>query len=143
MKGDEAMTVKNINALELFAEWAARDPELAAGVRAGVNKLELARVLRQLREAAGMSQVALAAASRTTQSAIARIESGKTLPKIDVVARIVSALGGTWHSHFRLANGVTVVLDMDAPAPHESLPKRVEKAAPPRAARAASSRAGR
>lgn len=137
------MTIKNIKLQDYIAERMAEDPEFAEGFRAEVNKRELARVLRELREAAGMSQVALAEASRTTQSAIARIEGGKTLPKIDVVARLVDALGGTWHSEFRLANGTAVTLHVNAPAPIEPATRRDEPTAPPGAARRAAPRAAR
>lgn len=137
------MAIKNIKLQDFIADMAARDPEFVVGFRAESNKLDLALALRQLREAAGMSQVALAAASGTTQSAIARIESGKTLPRIDVVSRLIDAMGGTWHSEFRLPNGTAMTLHMNAPARIEPATRRDERAAGPRAGRGASSRAGR
>jgi len=108
------MVTSNKNALKYIEEREKRDPAFAAGVRQEFNKLEFARALRQLRETRGTSQADLAAAVGTTQSAIARIESGRTIPKMDVVARIVQALGGSWQSKFKAASGVTLSVDMGA-----------------------------
>lgn len=48
--------------------------------------------LRKLRLAAGLSQSKLAAAAKTTQSYIARVESGSVDPGTDMVSRIARAI---------------------------------------------------
>lgn len=70
-----------------------RDPELAALVHEEYDKLQLARQIRQLRESRGLSQAQLAEMLGTKQPSIARIESGKTLPRIDMLFRLSTALG--------------------------------------------------
>ena len=106
------MDTKNKSVLDYLAAREAGNPQLASAVRAEFNKLEFARVLRQLREARGFSQAELAESLGTTQSAIARIESGRVVPKMDMVNRIVQALGGTWQSNFKAASGITLSLNM-------------------------------
>lgn len=51
------------------------------------------RILRKIRERAGLSQRDLAERAGTTQSVIARIESGDTRPRTDTLARLVAAAG--------------------------------------------------
>lgn len=71
----------------------AKDPELATGVRAELDKLRLARQVKALREARRLSQADLAAKVGTKQPAIARIESGRGIPRLDFLQRIADALG--------------------------------------------------
>jgi excisionase family DNA binding protein len=49
--------------------------------------------LRQLREAAGLSQLQLAAASGLTHEAISRLEAGRRAPRGESVRRLAEALG--------------------------------------------------
>lgn len=70
-----------------------RDPELAALVRAEHDKLRLAQQIRALRESHGLSQVQLAELLGTRQPYIARIESGRMLPRIDMLSRLAAVLG--------------------------------------------------
>jgi ribosome-binding protein aMBF1 (putative translation factor) len=51
--------------------------------------------LRKLRLAAGLSQAKLAVAAKTTQSYIARVESGSLDPGTDMVSRIAHAIDVT------------------------------------------------
>lgn len=55
--------------------------------------LELAQLAYRMREKAGMSQNALAKKMGTTQSAIARLEGGGVVPKLDLLARLSRATG--------------------------------------------------
>ena len=71
----------------------AKDPELAAGVQAELAKLQLARQVKTLREAKHLSQADLAAKVGTKQPAIARIESGRGVPRLEFLQRIADALG--------------------------------------------------
>lgn len=56
-----------------------------------------AELIRAAREAAGLTQSALAARVGTTQSAIARLETGATEPSLARVDLIVTACGGRLH----------------------------------------------
>src|SRR5271165_6127840 len=71
----------------------AKDPALQAGVLAELGKLELARQVKTLRELRRLSQADLAAKVGTKQPAIARIESGRGVPRLDFLQRIADALG--------------------------------------------------
>ena len=71
------------------AEARKKDPALALAL----DKLRLARRLRELREGRGMSQGELARAVKTTQSSIARFESGEHVPSLELIQRVAEALG--------------------------------------------------
>jgi ribosome-binding protein aMBF1 (putative translation factor) len=53
---------------------------------------ELGAAVRELRLAHGWSQTDLAAATGMTQSAVARFESGGTVPTLPILGRIAQAL---------------------------------------------------
>lgn len=76
-----------------FRQRGAEDPEFAAASVEEADKLRLAHRIRELREASGLSQAQLAERIATKQPSIARIESGRMLPRLDVLQRIASALG--------------------------------------------------
>ena len=69
------------------------DPHYAARVRAELAQLEIARSVRDLRERRKLTQKQLADKLRTGQPSIARLESGKVVPKIDFLERIAEVLG--------------------------------------------------
>lgn len=48
--------------------------------------------IKEIREAAGMSQESLAAASGVTRVSIARYEAGERVPSLEIAARIARAL---------------------------------------------------
>jgi DNA-binding XRE family transcriptional regulator len=54
---------------------------------------DLANLVIGLRNEAGLSQAELAKKIGTTQSAIARIEGGKVIPRLDNLAKIAHACG--------------------------------------------------
>lgn len=56
-------------------------------------EVRLADLLRTARTEAGLTQRDLAAAANTSQSAIARYESGKSLPTLRTLSRLVRACG--------------------------------------------------
>ncbi len=75
---------------EFIGEQRAKDPEF----RAEFDRLQLARKVKGLREKKKMSQVELAALAGTKQPNIARLESGKVVPKLDFLEKVARALGG-------------------------------------------------
>jgi DNA-binding XRE family transcriptional regulator len=78
-----------------IAELDARRPGFKARVEARVQQLAIARQVRKLREKRNLTQTELAELAGTGQAAIARIESGRTVPKLDLLARIADALNAT------------------------------------------------
>lgn len=56
-------------------------------------KMRGSQFVREARRRAGLSQADLAARVGTTQSAIARVESGRTSPSLEYLTRLVRACG--------------------------------------------------
>ncbi len=77
---------------ELKAELLAK-PETRAEYDAQAPEFAAARELIAARARAGVSQSELAQRMGTTQSAIARLESGKSTPSLRTVQRYAAALG--------------------------------------------------
>lgn len=84
----EEITERRIKANAAF-------PEL---VEAALERRKLLRALASVREAAGVSQTAVAATMGTSQSAVARIESGEADVRMSTVERYAAAIGSrvTW-----------------------------------------------
>lgn len=75
-----------------FEDWLAqqmKDPEF----RAEYEALEPAYQLARMRIAKGLTQAQLAELVGTKQPGIARLESGKTEPKLSFLRRVAKALG--------------------------------------------------
>lgn len=73
------------------------DPEVAAAYEALEDEYALAKAMMQARMQSGLTQEELAKRMGTTQSVIARWESGKTLPSSRTLLRVAEATG----THFR------------------------------------------
>jgi DNA-binding XRE family transcriptional regulator len=69
------------------------DPEVAAAYAAADAEYGLLEELLRARVAAGLTQAELAARAGTTQSAIARLESGRVSPTVDTLRRYARAVG--------------------------------------------------
>ncbi len=86
-----------------YEEFKARllaDPEVLAEYEAMAPEFDIATELIQARLRAGLSQAELAARMKTSQSTIARLESGQTLPSTKTLLRYAEATGSK--VHFRL-----------------------------------------
>ena len=68
-----------------------------AGAEEGWLFAQIAGQVADRRKERGLSQAALAALVGTTQSAIARLESGGRPPRIDTLLRIANALDADLH----------------------------------------------
>ncbi|CDQ10169.1 Transcriptional regulator, XRE family [Acidithiobacillus ferrivorans] len=77
---------------ELKEQWM-KSPTFKAEYDALEDEFSLARELIKARTRAGLSQAELAQRMGTTQSAIARLESGKAPPSMRTIARIAAATG--------------------------------------------------
>lgn len=71
------------------AELRKKDPAFAFAL----DKVRLATRLREVREERGISQAQLARQLKTTQSSIARFESGEHVPSLELIQRVALALG--------------------------------------------------
>ncbi len=70
-----------------------KDPEFRKAYDALENEFTIARELVRARARAGPTQAELARQMKTTQSAIARMESGKSFPSLSTLARFSEATG--------------------------------------------------
>lgn len=67
------------------------DPEVRTAYEALAKEFDLARELIAARVRAGLTQAELARRMRTTQSAIARLESGAQLPSVSTLLKFAKA----------------------------------------------------
>src|SRR5256712_10873764 len=78
---------------EIIAESSKEHPEFPQLVEAAYRRRKLLRALAGERERAGISQAAVAARMRTSQSAVARLEAGEIDAKMSTVERFPAAAG--------------------------------------------------
>jgi transcriptional regulator with XRE-family HTH domain len=99
-----------------------------------------AQFVREARRRAGLSQADLAGRAGTTQSAIARVESGRTSPSLEYLTRLVRACGFDLQARLvpRDDQDLTVARGNLRLSPEERLRKMLATAELVRSARAAS-----
>lgn len=76
-----------------IADLAKTHPRLPAMVEARAGRIRLQRELAQRRVALGLTQTEAAARMKTSQSAIARIESGEHDVRLSTLERYATVLG--------------------------------------------------
>jgi ribosome-binding protein aMBF1 (putative translation factor) len=81
-----------------FREMALRRPADERAARMAADRGRLVRELAEQRQAAGLSQTEVAARMGTSQSAVARLESGTADVRASTLERYAAAVGGqiTW-----------------------------------------------
>ncbi len=83
---------------ELQAKYPAADQDAYVRARAAATLAgDLAELVYAIRDRAGLTQAELARRMGTTQSSIARIEGGGSLPTLDMLACLARATGVTVH----------------------------------------------
>lgn len=85
--------MSKIKASDLHAEWQRTDPAYQAAFDALDEEFSIASALIEARSRAGLSQEAVAQRMGTSQSAVARMESGKALPSSRSLQRYAAATG--------------------------------------------------
>lgn len=83
---------KTIPAETVFAEWR-KDPEYVREYEALEAEFALAKAVIGARAHAGLTQEELAERMGTSQSAIARLESGRSRPSTTTLAKLAAATG--------------------------------------------------
>ncbi len=81
---------------DLKARWM-NDPEFRAGYEAADAEFAVIEALINARKAANLSQAELAARIGTTQSAVARLESGMVEPRLGTLRKYAEATGTKLH----------------------------------------------
>jgi ribosome-binding protein aMBF1 (putative translation factor) len=76
-----------------LAEEEAARPGFIAEVDEEVERMAIAHKLKELRQAAGLSQAQLAKRIGTKAPGVARMESGRFAPRIGALHKVASALG--------------------------------------------------
>jgi transcriptional regulator with XRE-family HTH domain len=71
-----------------------------------LNEMDAARVLRQARRRAGLTQRQLASKAGVPQPMVARIESGAVMPRVDTLDRLLEVCGEGLESHPRPGRGL-------------------------------------
>jgi len=77
---------------DVKAEWM-KDPAFRAEYDRLAPEFEISAELIQARERAGLSQAEVARRMGTTQSVVARLESGRSLPSTKTLLRFAQATG--------------------------------------------------
>lgn len=77
---------------DLHEKWS-RDPEYRAAYDRLGTEFDLARSLVEARTRAGFTQAELAKHMKTTQSVVARLESGRMYPSTRTLERVAQATG--------------------------------------------------
>ena len=77
---------------ELHERWS-RDPDYREAYERLEPEFEVARALIEARRSAGFTQAELAARMKTTQSAVARLESGRIPPSTRTLEKVAKATG--------------------------------------------------
>jgi len=72
---------------------AERDPEFAENYEAGFTDFKIGVILRQAREAAGLTQEEVARKLKTKKSAISRIENHADNVRLSTLRRYAEAVG--------------------------------------------------
>jgi len=83
---------KTIPAAKAAAEWR-KDPAFRAAYEALEDEFALATQVIEARARAGLTQAQLAERMGTSQSAVARLESGKALPSVATLEKLAAATG--------------------------------------------------
>lgn len=78
---------------EMIEERTKRNPDFPALVEAALDRRELLHALAAERRAAGLTQTEMAAVLGTSQSQVARLESGNADAKLSTISRFAAALG--------------------------------------------------
>ena len=83
---------------ELIDERTKKNPQFPELVQSALERRQLMRELAAAREEAGMSQTVVAARMGTSQSAVARIETGEADVRLSTADRFAAAVGKrlTW-----------------------------------------------
>jgi len=78
---------------EIIGERSLSNPAFPLLVQAAIDRRELLHALAKKREESGLTQTQVAAAMGTSQSQVARLESGNVDTKLSTVEKLAAVLG--------------------------------------------------
>lgn len=94
---------------EIIEERTRKNPRFPERVESALDRRKLLRQLAAARERAGISQTLIAARMGTSQSAVARIETGEADVKLSTVDRYASAVGKRLSWTLKTSHALTAV----------------------------------
>jgi ribosome-binding protein aMBF1 (putative translation factor) len=86
-----------MSSLNDLKERLLADPATKAEYDAQAQEFEIAEALIRARQRAGLSQAEVARRMGTTQSVVARLESGRSMPSAASLSRYAAATGSRLH----------------------------------------------
>ena len=89
-----------MSTLDQLQERWSRNAEYREACERLAPEFDLARTLIEARTRAGITQAELAARMKTTQSAVARLESGRVPPSTRTLEKVARATGTRLRIHF-------------------------------------------
>ena len=95
--------MKTLKTLKTLKAELLADPKTRAEYDAVANEFEMARELIAARSRAGLTQGEVAERMGTTQSVVARLESGRQAPSMRTVQRYAQAVGARAVMHLESA----------------------------------------
>jgi DNA-binding XRE family transcriptional regulator len=96
---------KRLLIMDAAKEWL-KNPKIAEAYNALEEEFALAEALIRARAEASMTQEEVAKAMGTTQAAIARLESGRSMPSTRTLQRFAEATGTKLRIHFEKTKSV-------------------------------------
>lgn len=93
--------MKTIRAEDLHAKHMAEDPEYRAAYDALEDEFALIKEMIKARARSHLSQAEIASRMGTTESAVSRLESGRTKPSTRTLERYAQATGHKLRIHFK------------------------------------------
>jgi len=100
------MSKKRIPAQDVFANWR-KEPDYLRAYAALEGEYAIAAAMISARSHAGLTQAELARRMGTTQSAVARMESGKARPSTSTLEKVAKATGTRLRVAFETAPSAT------------------------------------
>ena len=97
------ISARSVPAETVFAEWR-KDPDYVAAYDALDDEFSLANALIEARHRANMTQQQVAARMKTTQTVVARLEGGRTMPSTRTLQRYAAATGTKLRIRFEPAD---------------------------------------
>lgn len=89
-----------VKSLQAYRNEQLAEPEVKAAYDALADEYRIARAIIQARRQSKLTQEELAARMGTTQSVIARLESGRSMPSTRTLLRIAEATGTAFCPQF-------------------------------------------
>ena len=93
--------MKTKNAIQILKRRAEKKPSLKKAYEEEKLNFQIACLIRETREAAGLTQSQLASLIGTKQSVISRVENARTMPSLAFLKRLATVLDASLQVQFK------------------------------------------